>query len=403
MEDKKNIRTRAVHTGEKERKIYTAITYPIVQASTYTFRNTQELKDYWAGKTKHVAEYGRYGNPTTRAVEEKIASLEGGASALLFSSGMNAITTTLFAMLKPGAHIIITDDSYRKTRQFAMEVLSKYNVEVSIAAPSIDSIEKNIKKNTRIIFSESPTNPYLNIIDMQGLACLAKKNRIKTIIDSTLATPFNQRPLEQGIDLVIHSATKYLGGHNDLLAGVLIGKSPIISAVKDFQGIVGGVSDPNTSYLLLRGLKTLPVRIENQNKSGLRIAEYLENHPCVLRVYYPGLKSHPQYEIAKKQMTGFGGLISFEIKGDLDDGSRFIDGLKIPYIAPSLGGVESLIEQPALMSYYELTTEERLAVGIKDNLIRLSVGLEDTEDLIADIEQSFKTYRRLKEREKKKI
>jgi cystathionine gamma-synthase len=252
-----------------------------------------------------------------------------------------------------------------------------------------EALEAAIRPNTRIILSESPTNPYLRVLDLERLVAIAKKHNLKTIIDSTFATPINQRPLEYGVDFVVHSATKYLGGHNDLLAGVAIGSEYMVGALKETQAMLGDVSDPHTAYLLLRGLKTLELRVKRQNETADKIAHFLAKHPAVRRVYYPGLVSHPEYEIAVKQMEGFGGVVSFELETDLAGTGRFIDQLTIPYIGPSLGGVETLIEQVALVSYYELSTEERAAIGISDSLIRLAVGIESPDDLLADLAQAL--------------
>jgi cystathionine gamma-synthase len=253
----------------------------------------------------------------------------------------------------------------------------------------VAAIEKALRPNTVLILTESPTNPYMHVLDLEQLVALARARRVKTVIDSTFATPANQRPIEFGIDLVIHSATKYLGGHNDLLSGCLLGRSGLVGAIKDVQGMLGAVPDPMACYLLVRGLKTFPLRIARQNASGQAVAEFLESHPKIKRVYYPGLASHPDHDVARRQMEAFGGVVSFEVHGTLEDGSRLVDAVRIPQIAPSLGGVESLIEQPALMSFYELTPEERAAIGIKEGLIRFSVGVEDTEDLIADLSQAL--------------
>jgi cystathionine gamma-synthase len=246
-----------------------------------------------------------------------------------------------------------------------------------------------IPKQTRFIISESPTNPYLRIADLERIGKLGKQYRVLTLIDSTFATPVNQRPLEWGIDFVVHSATKYLSGHNDLLAGVVVGRADRIKALRDARGVLGGIVDPQNAYLLDRGIKTLGVRVEQQNRTAIAVARYLESHPAIARVWYPGLESHPDFNTAALQMSSFGGVVSFEVAGDLKLTSQFIDRLKIPYIAPSLGGVESLIEQPALMSYYEKTTEERLALGIKDNLVRFAIGIEDTDDILNDLDQAL--------------
>jgi cystathionine gamma-synthase len=378
-----------VHAGEPRKKEGNALTTPIMQTATYTFADTQELRDHFERRIERE-EYGRYGNPTQRIAEQKLAALEGAEDCLLVSSGMAAVTTTLFAMLSRGAHVVVTDDSYRRTRQFLNQTLHRYGIECStVRAGDYDAIADAIKPNTRLLLSESPTNPYNRILDLERFAEIGKKHRVKTIVDATFATPYNQQPLRYGIDVVLHSATKFLGGHNDLMAGAVLGSAALVDGIRALQGVTGAVIDPFAAYLLIRGLKTLALRIERQNANAQRIAEFLEKHPKVTRVHYAGLPSHPEHAIAKRQMRGYGGVISFEVAGDLDTATRVVDGCRIPRIAPSLGGVESLIEQPALMSFYELTTEERLLVGIKDNLIRYSVGIEDSDDLIADLEQSL--------------
>jgi cystathionine gamma-synthase len=309
---------------------------------------------------------------------------------------MTAVTNVLLSILSTGSHIIFTDDCYRKTRQFCTTFLRRLGIEsTQVPMGDYEALERAIQPNTRLIVSESPTNPYLRVADLARLAAIARRHRaIKTIIDATFATPVNQRPLDFGIDLVIHSATKYLSGHNDIMAGVVVGQAGLIHALRQSQGMLGGILDPHAAFLLERGLKTLALRVGRQNQTAQAVAEYLARHPKVERVWYPGLPSHPDYDIARRQMSGFGGVVSFEIapapaEEPLHRTSRFIDAMTIPYIAPSLGGVESLIEQPALMSYYELSTEERLAIGIKDNLVRLAIGIEDTADILADLEQAL--------------
>lgn len=387
--------TRSVHGGANRKKEFDSLTMPIVQTATYTFSNTQELIDFMESKTwgdGHTrGEYGRYGNPTVDAVEKKLAAIDGAEDAVLFSSGMAAVTSLLLAVLPTGAHIIMTDDCYRRTRQFCQTYLKRLGIETTVVPMGdYQAMEKAIiKRKTRFIISESPTNPYLRIADLERIADLGKRYKVRTLIDSTFATPINQRPVEWGIDFVVHSATKYLSGHNDLLAGVVTGRKDRIQALRDARGVLGGVVDPQNAYLLDRGIKTLGVRVRQQNHTAQAVADFLESHPKIERVWYPGLKSHPDHDVAVRQMSAFGGVISFEVKGDLRTTGNFIDAMQIPYIAPSLGGVESLIEQPALMSYYEKTTEERLALGIKDNLVRFAVGIEDTYDIIADLEQAL--------------
>jgi cystathionine gamma-synthase len=381
--------TKSVHAGEDRNKPEGSLTNPIFQTATYTFANTQALIDFKEGVVKRV-DYGRYGNPTQRTVERKLAQLDSGEDALLFSSGMCAITTALIALLKKDSHVIMTEDCYKRTRDFCREILAPYGVTVTLVkADGIREIEKAVKKNTVLMFSESPTNPYLHVVDMEKIAAIGKKHNLKVLIDSTFATPYNQRPLEFGVDLVIHSATKYLAGHNDLLAGVVIGDGKIVKKIRETQSIMGGVIDPHNAYMLLRGLKTFALRMERHNENGMKVSRFLESHPMVKKVYYPGLASHKDHKIACAQMKGFGGVVSFELNADVKKTSRFIDKVKIPYIGPSLGGVESLIEQPLMMTYYHVSEEDKAKFGIKGEFVRLSLGIEDTADLIEDLKQAL--------------
>jgi cystathionine gamma-synthase len=386
----RGVSSRAVHSGERQQRLGDAITVPIYQTSTYVFRNTQELIDFKEGRIDK-GEYGRYGNPTVHAAERKVADLEHAEEALLWASGMCTITSVLLTMLRTGQHMIITADSYRRTRQFCHGMLQRLGVDVSVVPPGDpQAIAAAVRENTRLLLSEAPTNPYLYVVDLEQIVAIAKRYRLRTVIDSTFATPYNQNPLDFGIDLVIHSATKYLGGHNDLMAGVVAGSTNMIAALRESQGVLGGITDPNTAYLLLRGLKTFALRMQQHNANGMALARFLEGHPAIRRVYYPGLESHPSHAIAQAQMRGFGGVVSFEVDGTLEQTSAFIDALHLPYIAPSLGGVESLVEQPALMSYYEMAPEERHELGINDGLVRYAAGIEDTDDLLADVEQALK-------------
>ena len=273
-------------------------------------------------------------------------------------------------------------------------MLDRFGVTATLVPPAdLDALEKAIRKETRLIIGEAPTNPYQNVVDLDRLVSIAKAARVKTLIDATFATPINLRPAEHGIDLVVHSGTKYLAGHNDVLVGFVAGSSSLVSLVRDLRHVLGGILDPHAAYLVLRGMKTLAVRVAAQNRSALALAATLEGHPDVRQVWYPGLASHPHHDVARRLMTGFGGVVTFAVKGDLARGSRFVDALRIPRIGASLGGVESLVEQPALMSYFELSTEERLQVGISDDLIRYAVGLEDTDELIADVLRALESTR----------
>lgn len=366
------------------------MTTPIVQTSTYTFRNTKELIDFQEGA--HTSfEYGRYGNPTTRAVEEKLMELEGAEDCLLSASGMNTATTMLLALVPAGGHIVTTTDCYRRTRQFIQTVLPKMNISTTVIDPSdMGALEAALEEhNVSLYFSESPTNPYLRCVDVERIAQLCRPRGAVVVVDSTFATPINSRALDFGADLVIHSATKYLGGHNDVLAGAIAGRADLVQQVRAMHHILGGTIDPHASYLLLRGMKTLDLRVERQNKTALELAKRLEAHPKIVRVHYPGLPSHPDHEVAVKYMSGFGGVVSFEVDADLWGTARFIDAMQLPYIAPSLGGVESLIEQPTVISYWDQGPEKRAEVGIKDNLVRFSCGVECVEDLWADLQQAL--------------
>lgn len=386
--------TLAVHGGEPSVRSGRSITEPVVFSSTYPFENTAELHAFMQREVERPEEYGRYGNPTVAATEAKLAALEagqadgGGCGAVLMASGMAAITTTLLAMLRAGQHVIFTADVYRKTRLFARSYLAKFGVEFDIVAPTLEAIEGAVRDTTRIIFTEAPTNPYLRVVDLEGVVALAKARRIKTIIDATFATPINMRPLSLGVDLVIHSTTKYLGGHNDLLGGVVIGKSGLVDAIREQVGTLGAVCDPHNAYLLSRGLKTLALRVERHNHSALALAKVLEAHPKVAKVWYPLLESHEDYGHARRLLRGGGGVISFEVES-LEAGTRLVDALRVPKLAPSLGGVESLVEQPALMSFYDQGPEGRAALGIREGLIRYAVGIEDLADLQADLESGL--------------
>lgn len=388
--------TKAVHGGARNTRAGQTIATPITQTAMHTFRDSADLRDFmhqkvWGEGTDGRAEYGRYGNPSVHAVEQKLAALDGGEDALLFSSGMSAITTLLLASLASDTHIVMTDDCYRRTRQFCQTFLKRMGISTTVVpAGDYDAIEDAIiPKKTRFLISESPTNPYLRLVDMERLVAIAKAYKVRTIIDATFATPINQQPLAYGIDYVVHSATKYLAGHHDLLAGVIVSSKPRIDALREAQGVLGGVLAPQNAFLLERGLKTLALRVERQNQNGQAIAEFLEAHTKIEQVWYPGLPSHPDYELAQQQMSGYGGVVSFTVAGDDATTAQFIDELTIPYIAPSLGGTESLIEQPAIMSYYEMDSEDRLKIGIPDNLVRFAVGIEDTADLLADFEQAL--------------
>jgi cystathionine gamma-synthase len=388
----KPLSTQTVHAGEEKRKPYGAITTPVAQSSTFTFRDTVEILEHMQdkanGKKPLRDEYSRFSNPTQSAAEGKIAALEGGERALLFASGMCAITTTMLTLLESGDHLIMAREGFYITRDFARALLSRWGIETTlIPINQPEALLSAIRPETRLFFAEIPTNPYLRVLDLAQLVKIARQHNITTIIDSTFATPVNLRPLEYGIDLVIQSATKYLGGHNDLLAGAVIGSAQALADIEKVRGIMGGVSNPHDAYLLLRGIKTLELRVQRQNDTGLRVAAFLEAHPAISRVYYPGLSSHPDYLITKAQLSGYGGVVSFEIDGDFEKTARFIDLLRLPYIGMTLGGVESIIQQPA--AHFSLEPVERIAAGIKDNLVRYSLGIENADDILEDLDQAL--------------
>jgi len=382
--------TQAVHAGEARMKALHSITDPIVCASTYTFSDTQAVIDYIEQKQPRE-EYGRYGNPGEKVVEEKLAALDGGEDAVLFASGMAAIVGVLMAKLNAGDEVIFFDECYHRSREFCTRHMSRFGVVTrQVKACDYDAMEAAINENTRLLVSESPTNPHLSVVDLARFGGIGRRHGVETLIDATLATPFNVRPLDHGIDYVLHSATKYLGGHNDLLAGVIVGSTEKLEAVRALRGIMGGINAPHNIYLLQRGLKTFGLRMQQHNANGLAVAQFLEQHPRVERVFYPGIPSHRYAEIAQQTMAGFGGLVTFTLKdADWQQTAAVVDKAKLFRIAPSLGGVESLIEQPLVISYFECTPEERERFGIPDNMIRLACGIEDSADLVGDLEQAL--------------
>jgi len=385
--------TLGIHGDGRVKHAHFSVSTPIVQTSNYYFDSTTEVYEFMKakqeGRTIREHEYGRYGNPTQQECERKLAAVEGAERALLFSTGMSAVVLTLMTYMRPNGHIIFTSDCYRQTRDFATNMLSRFGVEVSMVDPSAEAIEQAIRPNTNIVFTESPTNPYLRVLDLPAIANVARRNKALTIIDATLATPYNLKPLEMGIDIVIHSATKYFGGHNDLLAGIALGGHDLLNDLYRMQRMVGAMPGPFTCFLLERGLKTFGMRMERHNRSGMAVARMLESHPKIDKVWYPGLASHPDHAIAKKQMTGFGSLISFLVRGGDRETRRFIDSLELFLITPSLGGSESLVTQMSMMSFFDYPEEVRLSIGIVDNLVRIALGLEDVEDLLFDLQRAL--------------
>lgn len=385
--------TATVHAGTQLRRPHHTVAPMIAQTATFTFESTQDLVQYMRGEDPDPdrEEYGRYGNPTVRELEQRVAALEGADDAVAFSSGMAAITSSILSLLKADDHVVLFSDCYRRTRQFVSKTLAKFGVEqTQIAAGDTGALERAIRPETRLVITESPTNPYLFCVDLEKVIAVTKAHRrVKVMIDSTFATPINYRPLDFGVDIVVHSATKYLAGHNDVLGGLVVGPSHMTSLFRETRGILGAVLDPHAAFLVGRGLKTLALRIERQNRTATLIAELLEGHPKVKRVWYPALASHPSHAVYREQMQGAGGVVSFVIHGGADAASRVVDACKIAKIAASLGGVETLIEQPRYMSYFELDDGQLGEVGIDPALVRLSVGIEEPNDLLSDLSNAL--------------
>ncbi len=381
---KKNFETLAIHAGQKPDPTSGAVMTPIVMASTFEQSSPGVHKGY---------DYSRSINPTREAFEECIASLENGIKGFGFSSGVAAISACV-ELLQPGDHIIAMDDLYGGSVRLFDEIKSiSQGINISyVDMSNIENIEKEISDNTKMLFIETPTNPLLKVSDLQKISELAKKRKILTVCDNTFASPFNQKPLNFGIDIVIHSATKYLGGHSDLIAGAMvIGKDDmdLIARMENIHNSLGPISGAFDSYLLLRSLKTLVVRMQRHNENAMKLAQYFEGHNKISKVIYPGLVSHPQHSLAKSQMEGFSGIVSLELNGNLSNAKELLEKTSIFTLAESLGGVESLIEHPGLMTHASLPEERRKKLGISDTLIRLSIGLENIDDLIDDIESSL--------------
>lgn len=378
--------TEAVRGGVDLSKKNGPLSTPIYQTSTFEVTDNEE--QLRATPTDRF--YTRYGNPTNTVAEKSIAELEGTDAALLFASGMAAITTSVLALLKSGDHIVAQRDIYGGASKFLTQWLPKLGIETTL----VDTVEydqhaRAIRPNTRMLYLESPTNPTLRVVDLRKAAALAKQHNLITLIDSTFATPINARPAEFGIDLVMHSGTKYFGGHSDLMCGAVAGRADLIHEIHSTRTTLGGVMDPHAAWLLLRGIKTLAVRVQRQNLNALRIAQFLARHPKVKRVHYPFLEGHPQHALALEQMQGGGGMLSFEVDGSGEDARRLSESLHLFTLAPSLGGVDSLVCIPVLTSHAMISADERQKMGITEQLIRISVGIENADDLIADLEQAL--------------
>lgn len=389
MTEKINVGTKAVWAGEKEVLVHGATQVPVVVSVAYNYDDMDEWLDVAVGKKQgHI--YGRNTNPTVQAFEDKVKTLEGAEAATSFSTGMAAISNTLYTFLKPGDRIVSIKDTYGGTNKIFTEFLPKMNIEVALCETGDhEAIEKELEKGCTILYLETPTNPTVKITDIERMAKKGKEAGAIVIVDNTFATPINQNPLALGADLVLHSATKFLGGHADALGGVVCGAKELVEPIYHYREINGATLDPWAAYLLLRGMKTLKLRVTQQEKNALAIAQYLQQQDLVEDVYYPGLETHTNHDIAKKQMKGFGGMLSFSLKGGMDAVRILLPALKYANRAANLGAVETTYGPARTTSHVECTPEERAAVGIAEGLVRISAGIEDTEDLIQDLEQAF--------------
>ncbi len=381
--------TLAVWAGEEGPFWQRSTQVPVVHSVSFGYQDMNEWLQVGRGKTAgHI--YSRNTNPTVQAFEEKVARLEGAETATAFASGMAAISNTLFTFLSPGDRVVSIKDSYGGTNKLFTEFLPRFQIDVTLCDTTDQkAIEKAVAKGCRLLYLESPTNPTLKVVDIAGLTRKAHETDALVVVDSTFATPILQKPLALGADLVLHSATKFLGGHADALGGVVCGRANLIERIYHFREINGAVLDPMAAYLLLRGMKTLYLRVQRQSESALRIARHLETHQKIEQVFYPGLESHPGHEIAKKQMAAFGGILSFSIKGGFEAVGKVLPRLNYAHRAANLGAVETIAGPPATTSHVECTAEERAAMGIPENLVRYSVGIEDADDLIADLDQAL--------------
>jgi cystathionine beta-lyase/cystathionine gamma-synthase len=378
--------TKAVRGAADLDKKNGPLVTPIYQTSTFEVTDNDE--QVRITHTDHY--YTRYGNPTNTVAEETIAALEGVDAALTFASGMGAITTTLMALLQSGDHVVAQRDIYGGVNKFLSQWLPKMGIETTfVDTTEYEQHARAIRPKTKLLYLESPTNPTLRVVDFKKVAALAKRHKLLSMIDATFGTPINQHPAEFGIDLVMHSGTKYLGGHSDLICGVVAARDELMEKIWDTRTTLGNCMDPHASWMLVRGLKTLAVRVARQNENAQRVAEFLSEQAKVRKVHYPFLKSHPQYAVAREQMSGGGGMVTFEVEGTGEDARRVSEAMRLFTLAPSLGGVDSLVSIPVLTSHLTVAPEERKKIGITEQMIRLSVGIENADDLIADLERAL--------------
>ena len=389
LQSKLGPQTRAVHGGEPERHgVNGPVVTEIIRTSTFTFSNTEEMKEWAEGKNKAYI-YTRYGNPTLSVAEKKIAALEGAEAAVVAASGMAAISSSLLAVLKAGDELISTAQLYGGTYRLMRDVFPNLGITVHHVQPDLCGIEKLVNARTRALYVETPTNPTLRLVDIEKAVAFANKHHLVSLIDNTFATPVLQNPIRLGYDLVVHSATKALAGHSDILAGVSVGSQTWMDKVRQMIIYLGGWLDPGAAYLLIRGIKTLGVRVARQCENAMAVATFLEKHRKVERVHYPGLPSHPDHELAKRQMRGFSSMLAFDMKGGLPAARRLCDRVRLFLMAASLGGAESLVILPIYSSHYDMSDEELKRAGVGPGTVRVSLGLEDKEDLIEDLKQAL--------------
>ncbi len=381
--------TRAVWSGEQGERWVGATQVPVALSVSFAYKTVEEWLEVALGKRAgHI--YGRNTNPTVAAFEDKVRDLEGAEWATSFASGMAAISNTLFTLLSPGDRVVSIKDTYGGTNKLFVEFLPRFQIEVSLCdTTDHTAIEVAVARGCKVLYLESPTNPTIKIVDIARLAEAAHRQGALVVVDNTFATPINQRPLQLGSDLVVHSATKFLGGHADALGGVVCGPMDLVNRIYHFREINGACLEPMSAYLLLRGMKTLHLRVRQQNENALQIARFLESHPRVAKVFYPGLETHENHQIARRQMAGFGGVLSFALRGGFETVKSFLPRLRYANLAANLGAVETVAGPPATTSHVESTPEERAASGIPEALIRYSVGIEDVEDLIGDLRQAL--------------
>ncbi len=382
--------TLSIWGGEQEHELYERSTQvPVVHSVSYTYKDIDTWQDVALEKAPgHI--YSRNTNPTVRAFEDKVKELEGADAATSFASGMAAISNVLATFLKPGDRIVSIKDSYGGTNKIFNDFLPPLNIDVCLCETTdYAQIEVEIAKGCQVLYLETPTNPTIKIIDIERLSAAAKKVGALVVVDNTFATPINQNPLQLGADIVLHSASKYLGGHADALGGVICGSRELVKQVYHYREINGATLSPMDAYSFIRGMKTLKLRVERQNESAMKIAQWLQQHPMIEQVNYPGLESHPNHDVAKRQMRGYGGMLSFAVKGGLDAIKIFLPKLQYAHMAANLGCVETVVGPPVTTSHVECSAEERAAAGIPEGMVRYSTGIEDVEDLLADLEQAL--------------